>query len=208
MLLQPFYINLEKRVDRRQQFEEQCERLGLSPRRIVAEYTPEAGYIGCLKSHIKALESESDDQPLWICEDDCLFLVSKEELERITNEFLNSDADILCLAYGSRNHTVFSETFQRSYDLQTASCYIIKPKFRNVLLTFWKSILDSILGNYEHPRRKEYESLPVTKGFFNTTDQSWKLFQQSHVFVIPKTRCAIQRESYSDIEQRRVNYGV
>lgn len=208
MIHGPLYISLDHRSDRRALFEKECSMLDIVPKRVTAIYMPDNGALGCLMSHIEALNSAPFNMPVWICEDDCKFLVNREELDSVIGEFLNSDADILCLAYASRNDYEFSNLLKRSMDLQTASCYIVKPTFRKKLLDLWNTVLKSLQAKIEHPRKLEYSKLPVVKGNFETTDQSWKLLQQSHVFVIPKTRCALQRESFSDIENKNARYNV
>jgi hypothetical protein len=208
MVYGPIYINLDHRTDRRIVFEGECKTLGLDPIRCRAEYTPKHGSLGCLRSHLNALSSGSYSEPTWICEDDCTFLVPRETLDAVIGEFLESSADILCLAFASRKDLSMSPLLKRTTDCQTASSYIVKPAFRKVLLTFWQSVLECKENESEHPRKPEFMRLSVHKGEFETTDQSWKLLQQSHVFVIPKIRCAKQRESYSDIEHMNVNYNV
>jgi len=208
MVYGPIYINLDHRTDRRTLFEAGCKELDLEPIRCKAEYTPKRGSLGCLISHVNALSSGSDTEPTWICEDDCMFLVSRGSLDAILEGFLESSADVLCLAFASRRDTGFSPLLKRTTDCQTASSYIVKPAFRKILLEFWQSVLDSKMNESEHPRKSEFMALPVHKGEFETTDQSWKLLQQSHIFVIPVLRCAKQRESYSDIEDMDVNYNV
>lgn len=208
MVYGPLYINLDHRTDRRVFFEEECKKLDLNPVRIKAEYTPASGALGCLMSHLNALSSGSDSEPTWICEDDCTFLVSRDSLDGVIQEFLESPADVLCLAFASRRDLHFSSQLKRTTDCQTASSYIVKPAFRKILLDFWTSVLVCKRSGYEHPRKSEFAKLSVHKGEFETTDQSWKVLQQSHVFVIPKIRCAKQRESYSDIEGTVVNYNL
>jgi len=204
----PIYINLEHRTDRREFFEAECKKLGLTPFRSKADYTPSNGALGCLMSHLNVLASGSDTIATWVCEDDCTFLVDRSTLDSVIQEFLASDADILCLGFGSRKDSEYSPLLRRTKDCQTASSYLVKPAFRRVLLDFWQEILTSRLCGLPHARKQEYMGLPVHKGEFETTDQSWKLLQQSHTFVIPKTRCAKQRASYSDIEGHAVNYNV
>ena len=208
MVYGPLYINLDHRTDRRVLFEEECKKLNLDPIRIKAEYTPASGALGCLMSHLNALALGSDTEPTWICEDDCTFLVSRDSLDATIKEFSESTADVLCLAFASRRDLGFSPLLKRTTDCQTASSYIVKPAFRKILIEFWQSVLASKVSGSEHPSKSHFAILPVHKGEFETTDQSWKVLQQSHVFVIPKIRCAKQRESYSDIEGTVVNYNL
>ena len=206
----PYYINLDHRNDRKILIEEEFKRLNISSFvRIPAIYTPGDGATGCLASHIKALETspESSDA-IWICEDDIEFKVDRATLDSCIVEFMNSDAEVLCLGYNSRSEIEYSSLLKHTKDLQTASCYIVKTAFRPILLELWKSVLEYRINKVEHPYKHLYMNLPIRKAEYEVSDQCWKVLQQSHVFVIPKIRCLIQRSSYSDIEQRVVNYCV
>jgi len=206
----PYYINLDHRDDRKILIEEEFKKLNIdSFVRVPAIYTPNEGALGCLASHIKALEAAPlTCDAIWICEDDIEFKVDRTTLNSFIVEFMISDASILCLGYNSRYEMEYSPLLKHTKDTQTASCYIVKSAFRHTLLEFWKSVLVFRINKLEHPYKHIYMKLPINKAEYEVTDQSWKVLQQSYVFVIPKSRCVIQRSSYSDIENRHVNYGV
>lgn len=206
----PYYINLDHRNDRRVLVENEFKKLNIdSFVRVPAIYTQGKGSMGCLASHIKALETvPSDNDAIWICEDDIEFKVDRYQLDSIIISFMTSDASVLCLGYNSRNEKEYSPLLNHTKDVQTASCYIVKSSFRPILLNFWKTLLECRINNVTHPSKHIYMSLPIHKAEYEFNDQSWKVLQQSHIFVIPKIRCVIQRSSYSDIEQRDVDYGV
>jgi GR25 family glycosyltransferase involved in LPS biosynthesis len=208
MNLIPVYINLDSRFDRRKEIENEFEKLSIKEYvRFPAIYNSSDGAIGCLQSHIKILESyDIDSEVIWICEDDIQFLLDRSELDKYVKEFLDSSGDILCLGFNSRKSVPYSDLLLRTTDTQTTSAYIIKSKFRKVLLDYWKSILNSIMNNEEHPTKSIYNSLNVSKGLFKAADQCWKVLQQDHIFLIPNKKLLIQRASYSDIERRNVNY--
>jgi hypothetical protein len=209
MISGPYYINLDYRRDRRFQVETEFNRLGIdSAVRIPAVFDKD-GLTGCQKSHLLAIENDPlKVNATWICEDDLLFLVDRTTLDLYIKEFMESDADILCLGGASRKNAEYSANLWRTFDFQTTSSYIIKDKFKNILADFWKVILDCRLNNSANPYKQQYDNLEVNKGDPLALDQSWKVLQQSHIFVTPKTRCIIQRASYSDIEKQDVNYGV
>ena len=203
----PQYINLDHRTDRRKCIENEFQKMNIDIyKRFSAIHNSENGAIGCSMSHIKVLESSTEDYT-WVCEDDIEFKVDKETLNAIIKEFVESDADILCLGYASRNDKPYSSLLRRSYDLQTTSSYIVKKKFQKILHDFWKSVLESQLTNTEHSSKTIFNSLNVCKGDYYSIDMSWKVLQQSFKFVIPYQRCIIQRESYSDITKSYENYG-
>jgi hypothetical protein len=209
MISGPYYINLDYRRDRRLEVETEFNRLGIDSYARVPAIFHKDGASGCIQSHIIAINNDPlKVDATWICEDDVQFLVDRARLDIYIKEFMESDADILCLGSASRKNAEYSVNLWRTFDLQTASSYIVKEKFKHILADFWKVILDCRLNNSVNPYKEQYDNLEVNKGDPLTTDQSWKILQQSYVFVTPKTRCIIQRPSYSDIEKQHVNYGV
>lgn len=210
MSLIPHYINLDFRKDRDELIKKEFERLNIENYvRIPAIYNSKDGSIGCLESHIKLLEEYSvDSDILWVCEDDIKFLVDKPEIDKYIQEFIESPADILCLGYNSYKHLEYSNLLLRTLCTQTTSSYIIKSKFRKVLLEFWKSLLHSRVSNIEHPAKKQFKLINYRNDTFEVMDQAWKTLQNDYIFVIPKQRVLIQRCGYSDIERRNVNYRV
>jgi hypothetical protein len=200
-------INLAHRKDRMDAFSKTCATYNFPYVRVDAVYTPENGALGCIASHIKALDAAvEENKHAWICEDDATFCISDTEILSMVSEFLTISGDVLCLAYNSINHVDYNATFYRAFDTQTASCYIVKREFVPILRDFWKSIYTAIILSTTHPRKDEFSKLSVRRYDFYTTDQSWKLLQASHTFLIPIKRAAQQSASYSDIEKRNVNY--
>ena len=227
MIAGPYYINLDHRTDRKDIIRNEFSRLGFCGIRISAVSNTD-GALGCIDSHVKILSSapaytpvlEGEDETVinmiigpkptatWVCEDDIQFLVDRPTLELYIKEFMESDADILCLGYGSRKDEPYSAHLMRSYDLQTTSSYIVKNKFKSTLKDLWSTVSACKHSNIKHPLQSDFKKLKVHKGDFWCADQCWKILQQSHVFVIPKTRCIKQRGGYSDIEKQYVDYGV
>lgn len=227
MIAGPYYINLDHRTDRMDLVRNEFNRLGFCGIRISA-ISNTNGALGCIDSHVSILNLryvpntilETDDETIinmnatpkptatWVCEDDIQFLVDRPTLELYIKEFMESDADILCLGYGSRKDEPYSANLMRSYDLQTTSSYIVKNKFKGTLKDLWSTVSACKHSNIDHPLRPDFNKLKVHKGDFWCADQCWKILQQSHVFVIPKIRCIKQRGGFSDIEKQYVDYGV
>ena len=205
--LVPYVINLCHRKDRLLLLDAEFSKLNLPYTRIDAIYNEEDGALGCLQSHISILE-KAEDRPIWVCEDDCTFLVDKTTLRQTIDAFLQSDAEVLLLGFNDYNHVPYVEGFVRTFNSQTTSCYIVKPSIREKLCTLWKSVAECRKNQTKHPLEKEYKRLPIRKSDFYCADQSWKILQQDHVFVLPTVRHAKQRESYSDIEKMVTAYSV
>ena len=81
-------------------------------------------------------------------------------------------------------------------DCQTASGYIIRKDYMIKLKEFWKNELNRFLK----------QDKPF--GHNNAIDQSWKKLQKKDFWVLSNPILGKQAPSYSDIENKNVNYGV
>jgi glycosyl transferase family 25 len=89
-----FYINLDKRKDRRSHIEEQLNRIGLEAERFPGVESSEtiSGHRGCRLSHLtlikKALDEDLDN--ILIIEDDCIFIDGfNEKCDLIIDDMIN-----------------------------------------------------------------------------------------------------------------------
>ena len=87
--------------------------------------------------------------------------------------------------------------------------YIIKKKFRNILLDTWKDALVSRKNNDNKKYEEKLKSLNIRVcEDYLALDQVWKILQRDYIFVIPKKKVLKQRSGYSDIMGRYVDYGL
>jgi glycosyl transferase family 25 len=180
-------INLDRRTDRWTTFTENFDKYNVPYTRFSAVEDTN-GALGCAKSHVAVLELQQDLPVAFVVEDDAMIT---EPIEPLIDEFLRSTADVLMLGWNTRTFKNFSPTFFRVLDAYTTSCYIVKAKvLPDVLSAFRKSVSD------------------LSKKIKNPIDVEWHKLQKRLVFVAPKRHVVIQRESYSDIENRVVNYKV
>ena len=207
----PYVINLPHRKDRWSQFSKQAHELKLNPIRFNGVYHKD-GATGCLKAHINALKQWSGEDAIWICEDDCEFKVNAEVIHKTIGAFMKSPGDVLCLGYNSYNQKHYNKTFDRTFNCQTATCYIIKSHMVQKILDIREHVLSHRLAGTTSPLKSIFRNLKIFKGKkvpeFERNDQCWKLLQQDFIFLIPKVRCAIQKKSFSDIEKKQVDYKV
>ena len=161
----------------------------------------EKGALGCLKSHIKMLEYSLKNFPkqnIMFCEDDIEFL---ENPLNFINEFFNNPElliiwDVIMLSNNTRKKedTKYNNII-RVRESQTSSCYIINYRYINILLDIYKNSL------------KNYEISGLWKDEY-CTDQAWKKLQSEDNWYTFKKRICKQIESYSDIENKIVDYKV
>jgi hypothetical protein len=77
---------------------------------------------------------------------------------------------------------------------QTASCYVIKKAIVDDLIKVFNDSIEMLKRGID----SEYSAI----------DQTWKLLQNKYFFAIPIKKIAFQRESFSDIENKIVDYKV
>ena len=98
-----YYINLDRRTDRKELFEKQIEKYELPMNKIVRFSAIEDNYgaIGCSKSHLEILKliQKNKFKNVLIFEDDFEFLVSKEEFYNNLNKFFNNYKDNFDFCY-------------------------------------------------------------------------------------------------------------
>ena len=147
-----FYINLDKRVDRREHFENISPVFKNIQRFSAIEYSP--GYIGCAMSHIAVLKQglNIEGEYVFIFEDDFMIL----NMDNFTNflndiKYIDIEWDIIVLT--PRGNTVDKSSnskFKRIIDNQTATGYIIKKKFIPILIQNLEESLQNLLngGSY------------------------------------------------------------
>lgn len=202
-----YYINLDHRTDRRDQFLGELNTLGIDDSRIVripAIYTEGFGILGCGLSHKKALETfyASGEPYCIICEDDfqitvdvefCKFLLRYPFEQKI--EF-----DLIMLAGKIFKEEETSSFFlRRVHDGQTTSAYLITREFAPTLITSFDESTKLLEGWWKQYKEKKYDYC---------LDIYWKQLQPSSKWFVFHPKLGSQRESYSDIEQQTTNYGV
>jgi GR25 family glycosyltransferase involved in LPS biosynthesis len=189
-----FFINLSNRVDRLNQCNQEFSNLGLIANRFNA-YSHPNGAIGCANSHYQLLKSLANSkQPVMICEDDIEFLASRAEIDLIIKDFMNNTKlDILCLANISKLPFAISRSLAISFSIQTTACYLIKPRSISFLMEIALESRDHLLKN---------EAIEIF-----AYDQHWKHLQSKKlIFAVPRKLVCKQRKSYSDIQNKFIDY--
>lgn len=193
-----FYINLESRPDRKIHVEKQLELVGLKNSTRFNAIKMKNGAIGCSLSHLKCIElaKENNWPYVLICEDDIEFL-NPELFIKQMNGFLTSihqDWDVVLLA--GNNKSTFQEV--NSYCVKVNSCqtttgYIVKNHYYDILSENIKSGI------------KKLVELPYNRNLY-AIDKYWFELQIKDIWylIIPLT--VVQREDYSNIEKKRINY--
>jgi GR25 family glycosyltransferase involved in LPS biosynthesis len=200
-----YYINLDKRNDRKNEFLDnfnQADETRIV--RVPAHYYPENGAVGCLMSHITALNRALDDdvgENILICEDD--FTIKDMDYCNQMLELLFDkipDWDVIMLGQNTikSTDTEFKtpkdEKIVRILDSQTASGYLIKKNYIPRLL----EIYENDMANYV--RTGKWGNYYV--------DQSWKVLQPKDKWYSTSPSIGVQRKSYSDIQKGYIQVEV
>ena len=185
-----FYINLDKRTDRREQIESELAKMGLEGERYPGISTPWSGIIGCGYSHLNVLKlaKERGYRNVLILEDDFEFVVSKEKMEESLEQLFGftNDYDVLMISYiiQKSEEVVGSPFIRKIIDGQTASGYIVNQKYYDVLINLYEWAIPLLESTNEH--------------WNYANDLVWKRLQPNDNWFYLVDRLGRQRASFSD----------
>lgn len=189
------YINLDQRIDRRDDFEREMRDLGVSWHLRVPATVASPGSLGCGLSHSRVINEwkRSPGRLLFVCEDDAQFVVPRQELDALIDEFVSRpELKILALANRTAWHIPISDRLGISLGIQTTVAYVVKPEVSAQLVELFK-----------HATRLLTDGAPDRVA---AIDIAWKELQEQQLFAVPRRRSVIQRSGYSDIQARVVDY--
>uniref|UniRef100_A0A6C0DIW5 Glycosyltransferase n=1 Tax=viral metagenome TaxID=1070528 RepID=A0A6C0DIW5_9ZZZZ len=198
-----FYINLNKRSDRRESIEKELTEYNLNFERFPAVELPNFGCLGCSYSHYNAitLAKERGYKNVLILEDDFTFVVSKEEFEHQMELFFShfhttkTNYDVCLFSYNLFDHSETNVSFlYKVNDAQTTSGYLVNEKYYDVLLSNFK---------------EGHERLAETRQHWHyAIDMYWKQLQKNDSWFCFANRIGKQKSGYSDLASQYVDYGV
>lgn len=202
------YINLTSRPDRKIHIENELKSVGINPTRFNA-IKLRNGRVGCSMSHLKCLQiaKENNWPYVMICEDDLLFLDKQKFINHI-NEFFkihgknhselnpdhNNKWNVLLIAGNNvPPYIKIDDTCIQVSHCQTTTGYIVKQAYYDILIHNVKTGIELLMKNPD-------------QHFEYAIDKFWIKLQKQHVWYMLAPVVAVQREDYSDIEQRKTNY--
>ena len=185
-----FYINLDKRTDRREHMEALLSTYGLEAERFVAIPRPEQGILGCGLSHLAVLKlaKERNYQNVLIFEDDFTFLVSPETFrEKIAHLFRENAIpfDVCMLAYNMRESAPLeSDVFMRAILAHTASAYLVQHHYYDKLIQLYEWAMPLLEQTGAH--------------WIYANDMVWQELQRNDRWIAFRERIGKQIAGYSD----------
>jgi len=191
-----FYINLDTRKDRREKIEHELDSYNLEYERFNA-IKNKFGALGCYQSHLTILKlaKERNYKNVLILEDDFTFVVDKDEFKNSISKLQNVNFDICMISYNMLKSVDCEYPFlKKVIDAQTTSGYIVNNHFFDKLIY----LLEYYMPYLEKTKNTSLYAI----------DMIWKKLQPTSRWYHFTDRLGIQREDYSDIENKVVNYNV
>ena len=188
-----FYINLDRRPDRKEHIETQLSKYDLTGERYAAINTPHSGIVGCGFSHLNVLKlaRERNYKNVLILEDDFEFIVSKEEFEHKLELFfqLNIEYDVVMISHLIQKSQEITEMPEISFirkiiDGQTASGYIVSSHFYDTLINLYEETTILLEKTNHH--------------WLYANDMCWKKLQPGGNWFYFTEPLGRQRTDYSD----------
>ena len=198
------YINLEHRIDRREEIERELARMDLTDKaeRFEATYIKEQGILGCTISHMEAirLAKTRGYKNVLILEDDFEFLLEKDIVESRLETFFRSklgrNYDVCMLGFGlvreSENSIEECVLVKRVIEAQNAAAYIVQEKYYDVIIELYERIIPLLRETKAH--------------WLYANDQAWKILQENDRWYHFIERFGKQRAGYSDNSCEYMDY--
>jgi GR25 family glycosyltransferase involved in LPS biosynthesis len=194
-----FYINLDKRVDRKELFEAELAKYGLIAERFPGIYYPQPrGIVGCGKSHLQILELAKlrKYKNVLIFEDDFYFAEPKQVVEDCLQRLFTTkpNFDVCFLAQHLLAGTVDTEDplFTRVAYSETASGYIVNAHYYDKLIELYKFAIPELEKTMAH--------------WIYANDQVWKSLQATDNWYCFSKCLGKQRNILSDNSNLMQNY--
>lgn len=228
-----YYINLDKRIDRRKHFENISPLINTIERFSAIEYSP--GYIGCVMSHISVLHlcmnttqsqiNKNDDDYFYIFEDDFMIL-NMDNFHNFLKDFKDFDVEWDIIILTPRGITVdddllptktsFSDR-QKTDRQKTDRQKIDRQKNINNQSKFKRIIDNQTMSGYIVKKRfipilidcmEDSKTHLLNGGAYSIygVDQYWKKLQYNYKFYYYTSIFGGQLPGWSDIEQCIVDY--
>jgi GR25 family glycosyltransferase involved in LPS biosynthesis len=195
------YINLESRADRRAHVEAQLASLkmpNLAVERFNAIKHATSGAIGCSMSHLRCIQlaKERGWDHVLVCEDDVLFTNVPLFLAQLSKFMATVPHwDVVLLAGNNiPPYQIINDACVQVGSCQTTTAYIVRAHYYDALIANYRAGIHKLMRN---PAQKINYAI----------DRYWFELQRRDRWFLITPLSVVQREDYSDIEQRVTNYG-
>ena len=207
-MLKTYCINLDHRTDRWEEATANYEAMGVPPGTVTrwsAVTEPNFGALGCAKSHVAALAhflTQENTQCCMILEDDFDFVRPwgefVESFNRMVAERIEWDA-LLLMGTGTIAHEPLATGFARIFEARSTAGYIVTRKYAAALLACFAETIP-YMEQLRHFENRDFVGVRFA------IDMAWQRLQRRDRWYIGAPSFGHQRPSFSDVEQRHVNY--
>jgi glycosyl transferase family 25 len=193
-----FYINLEHRLDRKEHIEGQLLKIGFNNFERFNAIKMENGAVGCSMSHLKLLQQALKEKldHILIVEDDILFMdpeLFKTQLDKFLKK-MGSNWDVVLLAGNNMPpYETIDDTCVKVSRCQTTTGYLVNGNYIEKLMNNVKMGLTNLL---REPEKHAHYAI----------DKHWFALQSLDNWFLITPLTVVQREDYSDIEKKVINY--
>jgi len=193
-----YYINLDRRTDRREDIEGELDYYKLNAERFPG-IPHDPGIVGCGKSHLSVMKlaKEAGLKNVLILEDDFTFLANKEVFEQSLESFFsevgdNYDVCMLCCNLVEAASEKPFPFLKRIVEASNASAYIINGKYLDTLIALYEEAMPLLESTGQH--------------WIYANDQVWKGLQRKDTWYLFDPRLGKQKSGYSDNAKRVMDY--
>ena len=182
-----FYINLEKRTEKKNLCEEELKKLGIdNPNRFNA-IENKIGLIGCVLSHIECITFAKRNNWKYVCifEDDVVF-IDIDKVKSMINKYIDYDYDVLYIGARIINNR-YSNINNDLIQIKKAQCfhaYIVKEHYYDEILN---NLNNGLKNKIKYPEKAEYNN-----------DEYCQILQEKNKWLCFNPILATQRNGYSD----------
>ncbi len=199
------YINLETRPDRKVLVEEEFMKLGINIDRYDAIKLPNnnpnniinASALGCSISHLNCMRKakENNWSHVLICEDDIQFLDPSLFIKQLNIFLLKQECwDVILLAGNNMlPYCSIDNSCIKVMNCITTTGYIVANHYYDILINNYEEGIKNLMSN--PTEIKKY-----------AIDKYWIKLQRVHDWYLITPLSVIQRENYSDIENKVTNF--
>ena len=195
------YINLETRPDRKLLVEQEFMNLGINIDRYNAIKLPNnninSSALGCSISHLNCMRKAKENNwpHVLICEDDIQFLEPSLFVKQLNTFLSNQECwDVILLAGNNMlPYCSIDNSCIKVMNCLTTTGYIVENHYYDILINNYEEGIKNLMSNpNEIPKY--------------AIDKYWIKLQRIHDWYLITPLSVIQRENYSDIENKITNF--
>lgn len=184
-----FFINLEKRPDRRNEIMREINDMDFPKEKIERFVAIERGQVGCVLSHLEILKiaKERHYRNILILEDDFHFIVDRPTFDHEIRSFFQKNVNfyVLMLSYLCTHSKLYDNQLSIGLDCQDGSGYIVNESAFDELAYWLTYGAENLFHTEQH--------------WIYMNDQIWKKMQTVDRWFIFNRRLGLQNGSHSDL---------